>query len=1042
MRSGFRRTCWVVLQPSFKVRCASVPLASGCFLNWLAAFVLCVGCLANVSAEDSVRFNRDIRPILSENCFHCHGPDEKGREADLRLDTEDAAHEWAIVPGNADDSEVLARILSDDPDLKMPPPNSSRSVSSEELETLRTWINDGATYQRHWSFEPIEKPIPPKPRQADRVRNPVDNFVFAQLEQSGRNSQSDADQAVLFRRASFDLTGLPPTLAELDAFLDDKSADAFDKAVDRLLSSKRYGERMAADWLDVARYSDTYGYQVDRDRRVWPWRDWVVSAFNQNLPYDEFVTQQLAGDLLPNATRDQILATTFSRLHPQKVEGGSVPEEFRIEYVADRTQTVGTAFLGLTMECCRCHDHKYDPLSQRDYYRLSAFFDNVDEAGLYSYFTSSVPTPTLDLPTQTQESELAMAFDNVRVAEEAADAQVDQVAFVDWLAGGPTAEVVGLVKTLTFEEKDLKLGQNSLVDGIHGKAVKLTGDDGVDVGVGNFKRSEPFSVSLWLNTPDVKERAVVFHRSRAWTDAASRGYQLLIEDGRLSWSLIHFWPGNAIRINSVEQIETDAWHQVTVTSDGSSRAEGLAIYVDGSRVETEIVRDNLTRAIQGGGGDNITIGQRFRDRGFKAGLVDDLSVFNRELTPIEAAELFDGKSLGNALSAGVMTDDLVAYFDSINGRQQELAELQAARLAYCELLESVEQIMVMKEAVKPRQTHLLNRGMYDQKAESVDPATPEIFAGVAASPSANRQDLARWMTSDTNPLTARVAVNRLWQICFGSGLVTTPEDFGSQGAAPTHPELLDWLASDFRENGWDIKRTLKLIVTSTTYRQSSNAPVELIERDPRNAMLARGPSERLSAEMLRDNALFVSGLLVKELGGVPAKPYEVEASFKPVKRDKGEGLYRRSLYTYWKRTSPAPAMMTLDAAKRDVCQVKREKTATPLQAFVLLNGPQYQEAARVTAERLVADFSENPIAALPLLFRQLTSRHPTASQKDVLETLYKNQLELFRSDPEAATDYLTIGDQPRDESLPSVDVAAMASVTSMLMNYDGCVTKR
>lgn len=1040
MRSVRQQTCWLVFQPSIKVRCA--PLVSGCFLNCLVAFALCGGCLANVSAEDAVRFNRDIRPILSENCFHCHGPDEQGREADLRLDTQDAAHEWAIVPGKADDSEVIARILSDDPDLKMPPPSSSRSVSSKELETLRKWINDGATYQRHWSFEPIEKPNVPTTRSADRVRNPIDNFVFAQLEQSGLSPQSDADQAVLLRRVSFDLTGLPPTLAELDAFLNDQSEDAFEKAVDRLLSSKRYGERMAADWLDVARYSDTYGYQVDRDRRVWPWRDWVVSAFNRNLPYDEFVTQQLAGDLLPYATRDQVLATTFNRLHPQKVEGGSVPEEFRIEYVADRTQTVGTAFLGLTMECCRCHDHKYDPLSQRDYYRLSAFFDNVDEAGLYSYFTPSVPTPTLDLPTMKQEPEIASAFDNVRVAEEAAAAELDQVALADWLAGGPQAEVRGLVKTLTFDEKDLKLGQNSLVDGIYGKAVKLTGDDGVDVGVGNFKRSEPFSVSLWLNTPDVKERAVVFHRSRAWTDAASRGYQLLIEDGRLSWSLIHFWPGNAIRIKSVGQIETDAWLQVTVTSDGSSRAEGLAIYVDGSRVETEIVRDNLTRAIQGGGGDSITIGQRFRDRGFKAGLVDDLSVFDRELTPIEAAQLFDGKSLGNALAAGVMTDDLVAYFESISGKQQELAKLQAARLAYCELLESVEQIMVMREAEEPRQTHLLNRGMYDQRAESVDPATPEIFAGVAASPSANRRDLARWMTDDTNPLTARVAVNRLWQICFGSGLVTTPEDFGSQGAAPTHPELLDWLASDFRENGWDIKRSLKLIVTSTTYRQSSNAPVELIERDPRNALLARGPSERLSAEMLRDNALFVSGLLVKELGGAPAKPYEVEASFKPVKRDKGEGLYRRSLYTYWKRTSPAPAMMTLDAAKRDVCQVKREKTATPLQAFVLLNGPQYQEAARVTAERLVAEFSENPIAALPLLFRQLTSRHPTASQKDVLETLFKNQLELFRSDPEAATEYLTIGDQPRDESLPSVDVAAMASVTAMLMNYDGCVTKR
>ncbi len=1000
---------------------------------------------------DDLRFDRDVRPILSENCFHCHGPDVNARQADLRLDTEEGAKELAIEAGDAQASELIMRVTSDDPDTIMPPPDSERSLTAEQIDVLRHWIDQGATYEGHWSF--ITPQRPSVPENSEPALGPIDQFIRAELSLRGLEQAGPASRETLIRRVTFDLTGLPPTIDEIDEFVGDQSGNAYERLIDRLLVRESFGQRMASEWLDAARYSDTYGYQVDRDRFVWPWRDWVVNAINQNMPYDQFITWQLAGDLLPNPTRDQILATTFNRLHPQKVEGGSVPEEFRIEYVADRTQTVATAIMGLTYECCRCHNHKYDPISQKEYYQLSAFFDNIAEAGLYSYFTDSVPTPTLVLPNRDQEQDLKLKTNGVVEQEtvlrslraERRGAAAERVATRDFVDRNDL--FLAPIKTLEFDENPP--GQNKLVDGVVGKAFQLTGDDAVDTDVGNFQRSQPFSIAIWIKTPDVKDRAVVLHRSQAWTDAGSRGYQLLIEDGKLSWSLIHFWPGNALRVRTRQPIAIDQWMHVAITNDGSSRADGLGIFIDGLRIDTDVVRDSLTKNITGGGGDHIRIGERMRDRGFKGGSVDRLRVFDRQITDLEIQRLasphetidwIDNESLDEN-QQDLLTDHYLRRHDE--WVQNQLEALQQARVEKCKLQDALQEIMVMREEPKRRTTFVLNRGAYDNHGESVVPGTPAALPAFPDDAPRNRLGLARWLCDPKHPLTSRIAVNRLWQICFGTGLVRTPEDFGSQGAAPTHPDLLDWLAVEFVESGWDVKRLLKLIMMSETYRQSSHHPnPQIAETDPTNQWLARFPSYRLSAEMLRDNALAISGRLVEKSGGPPAKPYELEASFQPSKLDSGEGLYRRSLYTYWKRTGPAPAMMTLDASTRDVCRVQRERTSSPLQAFVLLNGPQYVEAARGLAERLITDHGSDVAGSLGEAFRLLTGRQADDPEFVVLNQLYHSQVDYFQTDAVRIDGFLGIGEAKVDDTIDRPQLAALTVVVSTLMNFDECMMKR
>lgn len=1036
--------------------------------NRLEPLAACVflTCTFAIQAEDRIRFNRDVRPILSDKCYFCHGPDAGKRKADLRLDDKRIALDsGAIVPGKPDDSELVRRILSDDADQRMPPSSTKLGRLSEmEVRVLREWIEQGAEFEEHWSFIPLDARVieasgtlTPDAMEPRRLADSIDRLVAEGLKSRGLTFQSEADRATLIRRISFDIIGLPPAPAEIDAFISDQSPDAYENLVDRLLTSEHYGEKMAIDWLDTARYADSYGFQVDRERDVWPWRDWVVKAFNRNMPFDQFITWQLAGDLLPNASDEQILATAFNRLHQQETEGGSVEEEYRVEYVCDRVQTFATTFLGLTFECARCHDHKYDPVTQKDYYQLFAMFQNIDEAGLYSYFTLSPPTPTLMLTDEATKRKLSELHAKIASLEsQTARLSNEQIgAYEAWLAA-TTSDVVassgtGQLARFSFDSLDgsklansIKLdqpatlkGENKLVPRDVGQAIQFTGDDPVDLPLGNFGRHEPFSIALWMKTPDRKDRAVVFHRSRAWTDAASRGYELLIEDGHLKWSLIHFWPGNAISIAAKAPMPIDEWTHVAVTYDGSSRAAGLRMFLNGKQAEVEIIRDNLTKEITGGGGDNIALGERFRDRGFKGGSIDDFQVFGRVLS--------DWEILRMVAPGAVHTEDqlfsfYLAAFDAVSARHLEA--LKEVRSEYYKLQDGEREIMVMRELPTPKPGYVLFRGEYSQRRDEVHPGTPASLLPIPSNAPRNRLGLAKWLVDPRHPLTARVTVNRIWQSIFGRGLVKTSEDFGSQGARPLYPDVLDSLAFALVNNGWDIKQLVKTIALTRVYRQRSMADEKSMADDPDNDWLARGPRYRLPAEMIRDNALAASGLLSRELGGPPVNPYEMTEAFKPAKATDGNGVYRRSLYTNWRRTGPPPAMLAFDAPRRAVCIAKRERTDSPLQALILLNGVQYVEAARVLGEALYLESKGDVPAMIEQGFLRCLSRRPDTKEVEIMTRLYQQQLAYFSGRAKEAEELLTIGRSQRNPSVAVPQAAAATVFAQALINHDACVVKR
>jgi hypothetical protein len=1024
-------------------------------------YAACIFIFGPVPLLAEIDFNQQIRPILSDKCFKCHGPAAKNQKSKLRLDSfENAVKSHggvvALVPGKLEDSELHWRIRSDESDEVMPPLKAKLPLSPKEKDLLDQWILEGGEYQKHWSFEPLPASVPVPRSDSSDPRNEIDHFIAHELKNSGLHPSDEANRETLLRRVTFDLTGLPPTLDELDDFLADKEANAYEKAVDRLLDSDAYAERMTAEWLDVARYADTYGYQVDRNRYVWPWRDWVIKAFRENLSYDQFVTEQIAGDLLPHATRDQILATCFNRLHSQKVEGGSVPEEFRIEYVADRVHTVGTAFLGLTFECSRCHDHKYDPITQKDYYSLSAFFNNVDESGLYSYFTGSVPTPTLELGDLPSDEGIRQAQEQLRKVENSDEAN-DAFAKWDGNQSGEVLELSGPVAHLSFDEfKGGKLSNsvdpkkpasssanNKLVEGKMHQAMKLTGDDPVNLpkGVGDFNRHQPFSLALWVNPSQLLDRGVVARRSKAWTDAASRGYELLLEEGKPSFALVHFWPGNAVRIRSKKVVPLDKWTHLAVTYDGSSMAKGMELFENGVLLESEVIRDHLTREITGGGDPFLALGQRMRDRGFKNGSVDELYVYDRKLTGSEVRSLaqFDSEATKEDLFEIFLQSAYEPYL-------KQAIQLRKEREAFGEARQRIPEIMVMREMPGNRETHILNRGLYSDRKEVVTAETPGFLPSVDKSNPSNRLGLARWLTSPNHPLLARVTINRYWQMIFGRGLVSTSEDFGSQGKPPTHPELLDWLARDFIDSGWDLRHLFRQMVLSSTYRQGSELTRTDRDLDPENLLLSRGPAYRLPAEMVRDSALAVSGLLHRKKGGPGVKPYDLKVSFKVINPDRAPNVYCRSVYTFWKRTAPAPVMMTFDSSKRDVCMVRRERTDSPSQTLVLLNGPQFVEAARVTAHKLVDKFGKQKDDKLVAhAFRLLTSRKPEKQELKILYQLLAEQKVVF-SDLSKAKEFFTHRPQLTGEFKTKTDdpthLAAVTMLISALMNFDASISKR
>ncbi len=1041
------------------------------------------------NAAEPVDFNRDVRPILSDRCFVCHGPDAQRVEADLRLDLEEAAKEYAIVPGDPEGSEVFVRIASTDHDLRMPPVDSKLSLTDAEIDTIRRWIEQGANYEEHWAFQPLPESVPlPQVKENTWVRQPLDAFPLATLESQGLRPSPEAERWRWLRRVTFDLTGLPPTPEEIEAFENDTTDQAYDKVVERLLNSPQFGEQMAVAWLDAARYADSYGYQSDKLNTQWPYRDWVVRAFNSNLPYDQFLTWQLAGDLLENPTRDQRLATAFNRLHRLNNEGGAVFEEWRIENVADRVHTFGTAVLGLTMECARCHDHKYDPISQRDYYSLFAFFNSIDESGVYDR-TEKVPCPSMLLPTPEQSKALEQAREQVKNAEAAyvqaiaaatkrfeecknaasssAENEIPDLRialgfdrpFEDSIKdiyhpsaldrGWTTPVPLVPVTDCTVPALDPSLAADRDENATPARlALQLDGERGVTThGIEPFDRWAPFSVVLTLReTQRSEHRSIIAHHTRG-TDCGYNGWDLAIENGRLDVRLGREWPGNSISVRTIDPIPSDAWCQIAATYDGSSRADGLRLFLNGQPLKTETLRDELKKQanVKVDHGGEFVIGQRFRDRGFAGGLIDDARVYERALTAAELQHLATGAPLESTLEY---------YLSAVDEETRKAAaKLAEAREAFVMAEEAMVEIPIMRDTESPREAHILARGQYDAPTSAETRVTREVPAHVGpAFPEdapRDRLGLARWVTQPDHPLTARVAVNRLWANFFGAGLVGTPENFGLQGEMPTHPELLDWLARDFIESGWDVKRFCRNVVLSATYRQSSVSTEQLREIDPINRLLARGPAYRLSAEQIRDLALAASDLLNPEQSGPPVSPYqpgedlwrESNGMSPPYEQSVGEALYRRSLYSVWKRTAPLPNMMAFDTSTREVCTVRRDRTNTPLQALVLLNDVQFVEASRQLAATAI-DQHRTDEARITHAFVSLTGREPDGTERRALTNLLNAEREFYRNHDDEAQKLISLGDSSPGDNVKPEELAALTTVCQAILNLDATIWKR
>lgn len=1042
-----------------------------------------------------IDFNQHVKPILSDKCFICHGPDKAKVKAGLQLhlpelayaELKDSPGKYAIKPGNLSKSSTVVRILADDPEVVMPKPESHLTLTPYEKAMLIKWIEEGAEYKEHWAFSKPEKSTPPKVQMADKVSNPIDNYVLAKLELKQLNPSPRADKETLLRRLSFDLTGLPPTLEEMDNYLADNSPTAYEKQVDRLLASAHYGEQMTLDWMDLSRYADTHGYTVDRYRDVSVWRDWVIKAFNENKPYDEFIRWQLAGDMMPDATKEQILATTFNRLHPQNLEGGIVDEEFRSEYVSDRTNVMSEGFMGLTMACAKCHDHKYDPITQKNYYEMYSFFNNVNESGQIPW-DWSMPVPNMLLPTEEQETFLSYV-EGLITQEESKVAEVVQseaIVAENWIASkgyrriDPKGNPEKLLAKIDFSGGSLNNRLNpaqkgtmkrqfapkqiaNFVEGHKGKGLKLDGDAWLDMDrIGIFRRNQPFSIGIQIKIPEDLEDGVIFHKNHGTRLHSYRGYHLALKENKLELMLAHVWPDNAIVEQTLSEIPKDTWVQLTMTYDGSSKAKGLKVFMNGRELKTEIGVDNLYKDIIFNSYEDfiyknpiepgLQIGARWRGKGIGDAIVDDILVFGKELTEIEVAQLGQPEIVQNILSKEVAKltaqekEQLKRYFlSSRSGNyKKSIAALEKTRKSYVDSMEMVREIMVMKEMPEPRETFILERGQYDVYGERVYPNTPEkIFPFLDSLPK-NRLGLATWVTHEDNPLTARVAVNRYWQHLFGTGIVRTVEDFGNQGEMPSHPALLDWLAVTFIESGWDVKALHKLMVMSNTYQQSSQAADELLTKDKKNRQLARGPSKRLTGEMLRNNALAASGLLNNAIGGPSVKPYQPEGLWKingaAYEEDKGEKLYRKSMYTVWKRSVPHPTIATFDAPERSFCAVRRQETNTPLQALVMLNDPTYVEASRVLGNSMLA--YSDPKEGIADVFRKLTGRSIQSQELQLLSELREEEYKKFEANRSKTVGWLKSGEFRISNSEDGALVAANAVVASTILNSDATITKR
>lgn len=1026
-----------------------------------------------VRGVDDVRridFNRDIRPILSDNCFTCHGPDEQQRVGDLRLDRRDEAFaeregHRVIVPGDTAASMLLQRVASSDPEQRMPPADSGRKLTDSQIQLLAEWIKQGAEWSEHWAFVAPQRQDPPPTKLKNWSRNSIDDFVLARLEQEGLAPSEEASRSTLIRRVALDLTGLPPTPEEVNVFVSDKSNHAWETVIDRLLASPRYGENMAVRWLDAARYADTSGYQNDGPRSMWRWRDWVINAFNRNQPYDQFTIEQLAGDLLEAPTLDQRIATGFNRNHRGNAEGGIIPEEYQVEYVVDRVDTAFTVWLGLTMGCARCHDHKYDPLRHKEYYQVFAYFNNIPENGRAIKEGNSPPYLKAPLPAEQQhlleldrelstiESRLRKMQPELLERQRKWETEVSSSQPMDWAVTAGLVNHFGFDGNLADYVRNVEAVQNpetpEYAAGRFGQSIVLDGTSILNAGdTANFGYFDKFSLATWLNTTGKSGTLV----SRMTPVEEGSGYYIHMQDGRVQVNLVKRWLDDAIRVESREPLPVDRWFHLTVTYDGSRVADGIRVYVDGESFPMNVKLDRInqtfaaaTEPLRIGGGQSSFAGE-----------LDDVRIYGRDLSAEEVKLLAVSETVSEILSQPVESrtdaqrDKLARYFldhhapAAIQDFDRQLTELRQRRRAFFENLPTV---MVMQEMETPRESHVLIRGQYDHPGESVQPGVPVVFPSMPANSPNNRLGLARWLVSPDHPLTARVAVNRFWQHYFGQGLVRTSEDFGAQGESPSHPALLDWLATEFIRLGWDVKALQKTIVMSSTYRQSSVSSAKLQSADPENRLLARGPRHRLPGETIRDQALFVSGLLSNRLGGPSVKPYQPDGLWQEIASDTeyaqshGEDLYRRSLYTYWKRTVAPPTMATLDAASREACIVQRARTNTPLQALALMNDITFVEAARVFAQRVMAKTEGSMEDCIRRAFVIATARMPQPEELAVLNRRFKDSLKVYENDPSAAIELVSVGEFAVDKTLHVNELAAFTTVTSVILNLDEVLNK-
>ena len=1034
------------------------------------------------AAERQVVFTREVRPILSRNCFQCHGPDEENRQMGLRLDTpEGFAGDRGnfggpvVIPGNATDSLLFQRITAEAENFRMP--RDREALTADEVETIRLWINQGADWESHWAFIPPEKPTVPEVENLSWVKNPIDHFVLEKLEKELLDPSKAADKEILIRRVTLDLTGMPPTIEEIDAYLADESPNAYEKLVERLLQSPRYGERMAVEWLDAARYADTNGYQTDGERSMWRWRDWVINAYNENMPFDQFTIEQLAGDMLPNATLDQKIATAFNRNHSLNAEGGIVPEEFLVEYAVDRVATTSTVWLGLTMGCARCHDHKFDPLQQKEFYEFSAFFNNINERGKGFKYVNSPPfitAPTasqqeklVELDQRLKEARLALADmdeeinSGQQVWEDSLVGSSDIDADVDWnlkdglivhhaLDGDISGVHAGKIVDATLED-----GLPHFVDGRIGTAASFDGQRYIDAGMPpNLGYEDEFTLSAWIYP--TRDNGVIFSRANEG-DQGEVGWGLYIEDGKIRLNLSTRVLDDGVAAETTQAIQLERWQHVAATYDGSKTPEGMRIYVDGIDQELagllDLVGNRLPQRYP------LRIGASGSTKPNFQGSIDDVRIYDRVLEPEEIAVVSTAETI--SLIAGLdpskrekaQSDKLrLSYLNQyaspeIRAAYQEVKRLENDRK---DLWESFPTVMVMEEMKERRPTFRLNRGVYDNPAEEVFPGTPSILPPMPDGEK-NRLTFANWLVSPENPLMSRVTVNRYWQMYFGTGLVKTSDNFGSQGEFPSHPELLDWLATTFVESNWNVKELQRLIVTSATYRQSSVVSPELLEKDPENRLLARATRMRLPAQMIRDQALSISGLLVENIGGPSVGPYQPDGLWDDIvergqeyRLSTGDDLYRRSLYTFWKRTRPAPAMITFDSSTRETHIVTPTRTNTPLQALNLMNDVTYVEAARALGERVMKEGLAEKLSVeqnVNHMYRLAVSRQPTEEVRSILVGAYGDYLSEYQMDRQAALDLVSEGESLRDETLDISQLAAYQMVASLILNLDGTITR-